>query len=153
MDMDAAGIYAKQSAAIERYVQIGVAGSKLLQVSFPETPEAEASGDHPLLDRIEDALEGEEADFADVDVALTLPTDQRDVLAEVRSVPYGESVTVETLARTTATLSDPEDDRDVVEAALRANPAPIVVPGHRVRDGPQSAPQTVVSHLRSVEGI
>ncbi|MFB6094578.1 MAG: MGMT family protein [Halanaeroarchaeum sp.] len=151
--MDPAGIYARESATLDRYVQIGVAGAKLLQVTFPETPAAEADDDHPLLDRLEDAIGGEAVTFEDVDVAVTLPSVQRDVLQELRSVPYGESVTVETLARATPTIADPEAGRDAVEGALRANPTPIVVPGHRVSDGPQSAPRAVVSHLRSVEGI
>lgn len=151
---DAAGIYARESDLLDRYVQIGVAGERVLAVSFPETPDDEAGTDHSLLDRIEAYLEGDEDDFADVTVALTVPTDQRTVLETVREIPYGDQVSVEQLTRMTAGL-DPEDDADrrLVRTALDANPAPILIPDHRVRDGPSGAPPGVVQQLRKIEGL
>lgn len=151
--MEAAGIYAQESATLGRYVQIGVVGSKLISVSFPDSPEEDAGSEHPLLDRIFVYLGGEPDEFADVDVAFTVPTDQRAILEEVRSIPYGESATVEAVARTTAVLADVEDGATVVREALEANPAPLVVPAHRVTDGPSSAPGAVTSRLRELEGI
>ena len=152
--MDEAGIYAEESPYLDRYVQIGVAGGKVLTVSFPGAPDEDARADHPVLDRIERYLEGAHDDFEDVDVALTVPTAHRDVLEALRKVPYGEQVTVERLAAMTPSL-DPEndDDLDLVRAALAENPAPVVIPDHRVRDGPSGAPPDVEQKLRSLEGL
>lgn len=151
--MDAAGIFARKSPVLDRYVQIGVAGSKLLSVSFPESVDEETPTEHELLDRIEAFLGGEKLDFSDVDVALTVPTDERAVLEEVRTIPYGGSVTVDAVARMTPTLVDVDEGREIVQAALRDNPAPIVVPDHRVRDGPGATPDAVARRLRDLEGI
>ena len=152
--MDEAGIYAEESPYLERYVQIGVAGGKVLSVSFPSAPDEDASEDHPVLERIVRYLEGAHDGFDDVDVALTVPTDHRAVLEALRKVPYGEQVTVERLAAMTPSL-DPEDeaDLDLVRDALAENPAPVVVPDHRVRDGPSGAPPDVEQKLRSLEGL
>ncbi|WP_229124864.1 methylated-DNA--[protein]-cysteine S-methyltransferase [Halapricum desulfuricans] len=151
---DAAGIYARESDVLDRYVQIGVAGDRVLALSFPESPDAEADTDHPMLDRIEAYLEGEDDDFADVTVALTVPTDRRGVLETLREVPYGEEVSVEQLVRMTPGL-DPEsdEDRETVRTALVENPAPLLLPDHRVRDGPSAAPGDVADHLRRIEGL
>ena len=148
-----AGIYARESTYLERYVQVGVAGGRVLSVSFPEAPD-DAGTDLPLLDRIQAYLEGSETDFSDVDVAMTMSTDQRDVLETVRGVPYGEGVSVRDLARMTPGL-DPDDEEagQLVRTALDENPAPLVIPDHRVRDGPSAAPPKVEQRLRSLEGL
>lgn len=149
-----AGIYARESEFLDRFVQVGVASGRVISVSFPESPDEDAEPELPLLDRIDAYLEGEEDDFADVDVAMTMPTDQRAVLESVREIPYGEQVSVKQLARMTPDL-DPEDEADhqLVRTALDENPAPLVVPDHRVRDGPSAAPPDVEQRLRSVEGL
>lgn len=149
-----AGIYARESEFLDRYVQVGVASGRVISVSFPESPDDDAESELPLLDRIDAYLEGEEDDFSDVDVAMTMPTDQRAVLEAVREIPYGEQVSVKQLARMTPDL-DPEDETDLqlVRTALDQNPAPLVVPDHRVRDGPSAAPPDVEQRLRSVEGL
>lgn len=151
---DEPGIFARESGYLDRFVQLGVAGGKLLSVSFPAAADDNATDDHPLLDRIERYLEGARDDFANVEVGLTVPTDHRRVLEALREVPYGEQVTVERLTAMTATL-DPEDeaDREQVRTALAENPMPLVIPDHRVRDGPSTAPPEVEQRLRSVEGL
>ncbi|NKE37949.1 methylated-DNA--[protein]-cysteine S-methyltransferase [Natronococcus sp. JC468] len=154
-DVTDAGIYARESSYLDRHVQVGVAGGRVLRVSFPETPEDDAETDHPVLDRIFEYLDGlEEVAFDDLQVALTMPTDQRAVLERVRDVPYGDQVDVRTLARMTPEL-DHEDNEDItlVRTALDNNPAPILVPDHRVRDGPSAAPPSVEQKLRSLEGL
>lgn len=153
-DVDAPGIFAVESAYLDRSVQIGVAGGKVLSVSFPQTPDDEAGTDHPLLDRIERYLEGARDDFDDVDVGLTMATDHRGVLEALRRVPYGEQVSVERLTAMTPDL-DPDDeaDRELVRTALAENPIPLVIPDHRVRDGPSAAPPAVEQKLRSLEGL
>lgn len=149
-----AGIYAREFAYLDRYVQVGAASGRVLAVSFPQTPEENATGEHDLLDRIEAYLEGEQDDFRDVAVALTVPTDQRAVLEQVREIPYGEQLSVERLARTTPGLDDEdEDDLALVRTALDENPAPLFVPDHRVRNGPSAAPPEVEQKLRSLEGL
>ncbi|GAB3018847.1 MGMT family protein [Natronobiforma cellulositropha] len=149
------GIYARESPYLERFVQIGVASGRLLRVSFPEHPDENARADHPLLERLFEYLAGvEEVGFEEVEVALTMATDQRAVLESLRTVPYGEQVDVTTLTRMTAGL-DPADDEDIVlvRTALAENPLPIVIPDHRVRDGPSAAPPPVEQKLRSLEGL
>jgi methylated-DNA-[protein]-cysteine S-methyltransferase len=151
---DDAGIYARESEFLDRYVQIGVAGDRVLSVSFPTTPDEEAGEDHPLLDRIDAYLQGEEDDFADVTVAMTMPTDRRKVLEALREVPYGERASVEQIAMMTPGLTNTDDDdlRSVREA-LDDNPVPLFLPDHRVVDGPSGAPPVVVQRLQSLEGI
>jgi len=149
-----AGVYARESAYLERHVQFGEAQGRVISVSFPGQPESDAGTDHELLDRITAYFEGEETDFRDVTVALTVPTDQRAVLEALRQVPYGEGVSYDRLARMTAGL-DPEDDEDrrLVRTTLADNPAPLLIPDHRVDDGPSAAPPPVGQRLRSLEGI
>lgn len=152
---DLAGIHARHLPDLDRHVQVGLASGTLVQVSFPETPDETAAGDHELLDRLAGVVTGErEDDFDDVAVALTVPTDQRAVLETLRTVPAGTSTEVETLLRMTPGL-DPEGDgaEATVREALRANPLPVVIPDHRV-DGAQGAtPDPVRRRLRAVEGI
>lgn len=151
---DTAGIYARESPILDCAVQLGVAQGRVISVSFPTTPEDDARPDHDLLDRIESYLEGVEESFTDVTVALTVPTDQREILETVRGIPYGTQIGIEKVAQMTAGL-DPEDDADrrLIREALQANPAPLLIPDHRVRDGPSAAPAGVTQKLRSVEGL
>jgi methylated-DNA-[protein]-cysteine S-methyltransferase len=152
MSVSGEGIYAWESEFLDRWVQIGVAAGKVISVSFPENPDPDGQPEHPVLERIERYLEGFEEDFSDVDVGLTVPTDQRKVLEQVRKIPYGEQVSVAQLARMTPGI-DPEEDLQTVRTALDENPAPIVIPDHRVRDGPSAAPPKIEQRLRSVEGL
>lgn len=151
---DEAGIYAREYPYLGRYVQLGLAQTRVISVSFPNRPEADATSDHELLDRIAAYLEGDREDFADVTVALTVPTDHRRVLEAVREIPYGEDANVEQVVRMSAGM-DPDDTEDMERAreALAANPAPLFVPDHRVRDGPSAAPPEVEQKLRAVEGL
>lgn len=153
--MDApAGIYVRESPYLERYVQVGYASGKVIDVAFPEAAPEDAEEVHELIDRIFAYLEGEHDDFRDVPVALTVPTDQRAVLETVREIPYGEDVNVLQVARMTPGL-DPEDDDDrmLVREALEANPTPLLVADHRVRDGPSAAPPGVEQKLRVLEDL
>ncbi|WP_394741364.1 MGMT family protein [Natronococcus roseus] len=154
-DVTDAGIYARESSYLDRYVQVGVAGGRVLRVTFPETPEDDAETDHDVLERIFEYLDGlEEVAFDDVQVALTMPTDQRAVLEGVREIPYGDQVDVRTLARMTPELDHEEnEDLNLVRTALDNNPAPILIPDHRVRDGPSAAPPAIEQKLRSLEGL
>lgn len=145
------GIYAREMPGIDRIIQIGVASGRVISLSVPDEPDDEATADHALLDRLEAYFSGESGDFSDVSVALTVPTDHRAVLDRVEEIPYGETIDVETLAGMVPDL-DSEEDLDIVRAALAENPVPILVPGHRVRDGPNAIPDRVARALRSIEG-
>jgi methylated-DNA-[protein]-cysteine S-methyltransferase len=151
---EAAGIYARESAYLDRCVQVGIAGERVLSVSFPGSLAADADTEHALLDRIFDYLAGAPDDFDGVNLALTMPTDQRAVLEAVREIPYGEQTAVERIARRVLDFDpDADDDRDRVRTALDENPLPILIPDHRVRDGPSAAPPKVEQKLRSLEGL
>ncbi|WP_348611914.1 MGMT family protein [Halobaculum rarum] len=148
------GVFGREYDAIDRAVELGTASGRLISVSFPETLPSDADGEHPLLDRIHEYLDGAEDDFADVEVAITVPTDQRSVLESVRTVPYGESVDLVLIARMTGGLDHEEEaDLRIVREALRANPLPIVVPDHRVRDAAGATPEPTAARLREIEGI
>ena len=148
-----AGIFARESAYLDRYVQFGEAQGRVISVSFPRESPEDANEDHSLLDRIEAYLEGATEDFDDVTVALTVPTDQRAVLEAVREVPYGENADCGQLARMAGLDPDDSDDVRLVRTALAENPAPLLIPDHRVRDGPSGAPAEVEQRLRSLEQL
>lgn len=152
---DTAGIYAREIAYLERYVQFGVASGRVISVSFPEMPDDEYGEEYDLLDRFERYSEGlSEDDFADVEVGLTVPTGERKVLEALRQVGYGEQVSVEQLAKMTSALSaDDDEDVIVVREALAENPLPVIFPDHRVRDGPSALPPQVEQKLRSLEDL
>jgi methylated-DNA-[protein]-cysteine S-methyltransferase len=148
--MDAeGGVYARESAYLNRWVAVGVASGRAIKVTFPDDADP---GDHALLDRIFDYLDGiVRDDFDDAPIALTVPTDHRAVLERLRSVPYGTAITVDELARSTPGVDD--DDRRTVQETLDRNPLPILLPDHRVRDGPSAAPPAVETKLQSLEGL
>ena len=148
------GIYARQLPAISRPVQLGLAQGRVVSVSFPDAPDADSHAEHDLLDRLERYFGGERDDFADVPVALLLSSPERDVLETLRTVPYGETVRCEQLARMTASVASGNGEAtELVRRALRENAVPVFVPTHRVRDGPTGLPDAVSATLRGVEGI
>lgn len=149
---DVAGIYARESTFLDRYVEIALAQGRVISVSFPAEPEPDAAAEHDLLDRVEQYLGGQPDEFEDVSVALTLPTDRRELLETVRSVPYGETATVDQIARMTPGRDPAEDHAAEVREALADNPAPLLIPTHRVRDTAGGAPANVAERLRAVEG-
>ncbi|QCC48339.1 MGMT family protein [Halobellus limi] len=145
------GIFARESDRLDRAVEIGVASGRVVGVSFPETVPADADPDHPVLDRIFAYLDGEADHLADVEVGLTVPTENRRVLEAARNVPYGETVSLDRVVRMAGL--DPDDSADVETArtALSENPIPLLVPDHRVRDAPGGAPEEVAARLREIE--
>ncbi len=150
---ETAGIYGRKVEALDRNVQIGIAQGRVLSVDFPATLE-DADPEHELLDRVEAYLGGEDDDFADVRVAMTMPTDRRKTLSAVREIPYGETATVELLTRMVPGRDhDEADDQTAVRDALAENPAPILLPTHRIRDGPDGVASDVAAALRAVERL
>lgn len=150
---ETAGIYARESGFLDRYVQLGMAQGRVLSVDFP-TRVDDVERDHELLDRIEAYLQGEKDDFSDVTVAMTMPTEESEVLKKVREVPYGENATVKQITlMVPGRDADDESDLRAVREALASNPSPLVIPTHRVRDGPSGMPPDVESKLRALEGL
>lgn len=150
--MEDAGIYGRESDRLGRPLQIAVASSQVIDVSFPDEVPPDAEPDHEILDRVFDYLDGEQDDFADVEVAITVPTDQRAVLRAVCQIPYGETGNTRQVAHMANLDPDDDDDAETVRTALRANPVPIFVPDHRVTDAPGATPSDVAATLRSAEG-
>lgn len=149
--MQDAGIYAREFPSLDRAVQFGVASGNVINVSFPSEVPADAERDHPLLDRIEAYLDGAEDHFDDVEVALTVPTDHRGVLEAVRKLPYGQTVSVDRVARLAGLDDEDEGDLELVRDALSANPVPLFIPDHRVRGATGATPNTVAEGLRRLE--
>ncbi|QKY20437.1 methylated-DNA--[protein]-cysteine S-methyltransferase [Halolamina sp. CBA1230] len=149
--MEDAGIYARESDVLGRPLQIAVASSQVIDVSFPDEIPPDAEPDHPILDRVFDYLDGQEDAFEDLEVAITVPTDQRGVLKAVCQIPYGEVGNTRQVAHMANLDPDDEDDAQTVRAALRANPVPIFVPDHRVEDAPGATPGDVAATLRRIE--
>ncbi|MGQ4554778.1 MGMT family protein [Halobellus sp. GM3] len=145
------GVFARESDRLDRAVEIGVASGRVVGVSFPAEIPDDAESDHPLLDRVFAYLAGEPDHFDDVEVALTVGTTERRVLEAVRNVPHGETVSLERVVRMAGL--DPEESADVETArsALAANPVPLFVPDHRVRDAPGGAAASVAARLRAIE--
>jgi len=148
-----AGIFVRESTYLGRYVQFGEAQGRVISVSFPRDAPADAETEHPLLDRIGAYLEGATDDFDDVTVALTVPTDRRAVLEAVREIPYGENADCRSLVQMAGLNSEDDEDLRLVRTALAENPAPLLIPDHRVRDGPSGAPAEVEQRLRSLEQL
>ncbi|WP_070365299.1 MGMT family protein [Halodesulfurarchaeum formicicum] len=152
--MPGAGIYARKMASLDRFVQIGVANRRVISLSVPETPDPSAKADHEILDWIEGYLDGEHTDVTEIDVGLTVPTDQRAVLERVREIPYGEQFPLDRLVAHTPGLDPAEEaDLETARTALAENPVPILIPDHRVTDSDGNAPPAIRRTLRRIEGL
>ncbi|WP_049987636.1 MGMT family protein [Halobellus rufus] len=151
MDASDVGIFARESELLERAVEIGIASGRVVGVSFPSSLPDDAETDHPLLDRVFAYLDGEADHFADVDVALTVPTDRRRVLEAARNVPHGETVSIDRVARMAGMDPEDADDLETARSALAENPAPIFVPDHRVTGAPGATPDSIARRLRALE--
>lgn len=148
-----AGIYARESQFLGRYVQLGIAQGRVLSVEFPGSVDDVETG-HELLDRVEAYLAGEEDNFEDVTLAMTMPTARRDIYEAVREVPYGEEASLEQITMMVpGKNSDDGSDLEAVRDALAQNPIPVFIPTHRVRGTPVGMHSDIAEKLRSVEGL
>ena len=120
------------------------------------------SGDVPmhieaLINRVEDYAEGAAVDFQDVTLDLSGMSDfNRRAYAVLFGIGWGETTTYGALARQ---LGDVGLSR-AVGAAMGANPAPLIIPCHRVlasdgKTGGFSAPGGAESKVRmlALEGV
>ena len=147
------GIYAREFPALGCYVQVGVAGGKILRLSFPKEPDEEASEDnHVVFDCIERYLEGDRETFRDIEIALTVPTDQRKVLEQVRKIPYGTTISGDSLASQVPGLeSDSGEDINHIRQTLATNPIPLVIPSHRVANTPGPVSDEIQRRFQAIE--
>jgi len=150
--MDTAGVYARESEALGRAVEVGVASGRVVSVGFPESVPEDADPDHELLDRIDAHLAGGDDDFADVEVGLTVPTEHRRVLEATRKLPPGETATLDRVVRMAGLDPDDDGERATAREALRTNPVALLVPDHRVTDAAGTTPEAVARLLRAAEG-
>lgn len=147
------GVFARQFTQINRVITIGVASGRIMSVDFQSTVPSDADNDHTLLARIDAYLNGDTDHLSDIDIALTIPTDQRRVLEATRNIPYGEAVTLDRVLRMAGLDEDDTDDRSTAQRALGENPIPLIIPDHRIRDAPSGAPPDVITELRNIEQI
>lgn len=147
------GVFSREVDAFDCAIELGFAGGRVISLSFPETVAADTTESHALLDRIEAYAHGEQDSFDDVAIGLTVPTDHRDVLESLRTIPYGADVSVSRLTRMAGLDANDPDDLDIVTGALTANPIPLLVPDHRVSGGPYATPTHVRERLRQIETI
>lgn len=151
--MGTSGVFAREYDAIDTAIEVGFAGGRVISVSFPAEMPPDAADEHELLDRLGATLNGERDGLSDVAIGLTVPTDKRGVLEALRDIPYGESASVSRLTRLAGLDDNDPDDLELVTAALRGNPVPVLIADHRVDGGPYATPRDVRTALREVEGL
>lgn len=101
----------------------------IARLGMADAEPGNAATGHPLLDRVAAHLGTGDDPLADVPVDLSgEPPFHRRVLARLRKVPPGETVTYGDLA---AEVGRPGGAR-AVGNAVASNPVPLVVPCHRV---------------------
>jgi len=145
------GIYARRFDELGTVIQLGVASGQVIDLSFPDTIPDDAATDHAVFERIDGYLDGDRLALTDVEIALTVPTDHRQVLEALQKVSAGNTVTVSRLTRLAGLDEDNEDDQATVREAVRANPMPLLIPDHRVRDTQGATPADVAARLREIE--
>jgi methylated-DNA-[protein]-cysteine S-methyltransferase len=152
--MSGTGIFARTFDELDAVVQIGIANGRVISLSVPDTPEPNASTDHEYLDWIGGYIAGTEQEVTDIEIGLTVPTDQRTVLERVRKIPYGEELPLKrVVARSQGLDPDEEALLKTARTALAENPIPLFIPDHRVMDGPSSLPAEIGATLREIEGL
>ena len=145
------GIYAQRFDELDTVIQLGVASGQVIDVSFPDTAPDDATTDHEVFRLINDYLDGDRLALTDVEIALTVPTDHRQVLDALQNVSAGNTVTVSRLARLAGMDEDSEEDQAAIRDALQANPVPLLIPDHRVHDAQGATPSDVAATLRNLE--
>jgi methylated-DNA-[protein]-cysteine S-methyltransferase len=145
------GIYAQRFDELDTVIQLGVASGQVIDVSFPDTAPDDATTDHEVFTLINDYLDGDRLALTDVEIALTVPTDHRQVLDALQNVSAGNTVTVSRLARLAGMDEDSEEDQAAIRDALQANPVPLLIPDHRVHDAQGATPSDVAATLRDLE--
>ena len=126
---EALEVYSRFSRELGLYVRLQVLRGRVASVRLTRKASDEAArSDHPYLARILEHLRTGSEDLRDIPVHLEVGSFDRKVLEFLRGIPPGETVTYGEIARR---LGHPGAGRAVGSACAR-NPAPIVIPCHRV---------------------
>jgi len=125
-----AGIEHRFSEYLDTYVEVGLAGGRVISVEFTDEPRGEepdeGEGTEPL-EAISEYLRGKVRSSLDVPYALTVTGIERRALESTQDVPFGATVRYDNFASSIG-----EEDVPRVREALEGNPVPIVLPSHRV---------------------
>ena len=125
---EALALYSRFSQELGLYVQLEVLGDRVRRVRLaPERPE-KGETPHPYLTRILEHIRTGEGDLSDIPVDLQVGPFDREVLAYLRTLRPGTTITYGEIARQ---LGRPKASRAVGNACAR-NPVPVIIPCHRV---------------------
>ncbi|MFQ6013249.1 MAG: methylated-DNA--[protein]-cysteine S-methyltransferase [Thermoplasmata archaeon] len=125
---EALALYSRFSQELGLYVQLEVLGDRVRRVRLaPERPK-EGETSHPYLTRILEHIRTGEGDLSDIPVDFQVGPFDREVLAYLRTLRPGTTITYGEIARH---LGRPRASR-AVGNACRRNPVPVIIPCHRV---------------------
>ncbi len=125
---EALDLYSKFSRELGLYVQLEVLGGRVRRVRLARKRLGREETSHPYLTRILEKVKTGEGDLSDIPLDLDVGPFERQVLAFLRTLPRGSTVTYGEIARL---LGRPKATRAVGNACAR-NPVPLIVPCHRV---------------------
>ena len=125
---EALALYSRFSQELGLYVQLEVLGDRVRRVRLAPNRFEERETSHPYLTRILEHIRTGEGDLSDIPVDLQVGPFDREVLAYLRTLPPGATITYGEIARK---LGRPKASRAVGNACAR-NPVPVIIPCHRV---------------------
>ena len=125
---EALSLYSRFSGELGLYIQLEILGSRVQRVKLAREPSPEAEPSHPYLEQILAHLRTGRGDLRDIPLDLQVGPFEREVLEFLRDFPRGKTITYGEIARH---LGRPRAARAVGRACAR-NPAPLVIPCHRV---------------------
>ncbi|MEE9593320.1 MAG: methylated-DNA--[protein]-cysteine S-methyltransferase, partial [Thermoplasmata archaeon] len=125
---EALALYSRFSQELGLYVQLEILGDRVRRVRLASQPVEEGEASHPYLTRILEHIRTGEGDLGDIPVDLQVGPFDREVLAFLRTLRPGTTITYGEIARR---LGRPKASR-AVGNACRRNPVPVIIPCHRV---------------------
>lgn len=153
MEDASSGVFIADSDYLSRRVQLGIASGNVISVQCPpgnQTP----SASHPILDRLIAYLDnGNQDNFTDVPIALTVSSPQRRILEMIRELPFGDERSPESIADQLAILEPGDEAVHTVRETCNANPIPIIIPDHRVSGITGATDSDVRTQLRQLEHL
>ncbi|MFQ5986478.1 MAG: methylated-DNA--[protein]-cysteine S-methyltransferase [Thermoplasmata archaeon] len=125
---EALALYSRFSQELGLYVQLELFGGRVRRVRLASERGEEGEDSHPYLTRILEHIRTGEGDLNDIPVDLQVGPFDREVLAFLRTLRPGVTMTYSEIARR---LGHPKAAR-AVGNACRRNPVPVIIPCHRV---------------------